>query len=173
MGIKVKKGKILVYRVFDIGSEIDLEKVEKLLEDKKTKERFKLDRKHNMSLFISMTPVAIQLGSVEMKLQDKKIQAELTAKVWHFGSASLCFQIPIEDGTSWDELIKISNWLENDDEVDVLAKAKILDFQQEISPAIPVLAEIIINEDYVTYFIQEVEGLSEPIIKHLSTQWMI
>jgi len=165
MGIKVKKGKILVYRVFDIGSEIDLEKVEKLLEDKKTKERFKLDRKHNMSLFISMAPVAIQLGAVEMKLQDKKIQAELTAKVWHFGSASLCFQIPIEDGTSWDELIKISNWLENDEEVDILAKTKILEFQQEISSAIPVLAEIIINEDYVTYFIQEVEGLPGPIIK--------
>ena len=61
METKVKKGKILVYRVFDIGSEIDLEKVEALFDDKKLKERFKLDRKHNMSLIISKSPVSVQL----------------------------------------------------------------------------------------------------------------
>ena len=66
MEIKIKKGKILVYRVFDIGSEVDLDKVEALFEDKKLKERFKLDRKHNMSLIISSSPLSIHLGSFEI-----------------------------------------------------------------------------------------------------------
>ena len=38
MEIKIKKGKILVYRVFDIGSEVDLDKVETLFKDKNLKD---------------------------------------------------------------------------------------------------------------------------------------
>jgi hypothetical protein len=163
MEISVKKGKILLYRVFDIGSEIDLEKVEVLFEEKQLKERFKLDRKHNMSLFISRPPVAIQLGAVEIKLVDKVVQAELLAKVWHFGTVSLCFQMPIEEGTAWGDLVKTANWIENDNEIEIFARNKSKEFQHNIKDAIPVLNEWTIYEDYVTYFIQEFEGLDVPL----------
>ncbi|HXH29498.1 MAG TPA: hypothetical protein VNJ01_01675 [Bacteriovoracaceae bacterium] len=163
MDIKIKKGKILVYRVFDIGSEIDLEKVEALFEDKKLKERFKLDRKHNMSLIISRSPVSVQLGSFEIGLQDARVAAELVAKVWHFGTVSLCFQIPIVEGTSWFELVKIASWIENDNEIEVLARSKAKEFQNDIKHAIPVLNEWIMNEDYVTYLVQEFDGFTGPL----------
>jgi hypothetical protein len=163
MEIKVKKGKILVYRVFDIGTEIDLEKVETLFEDKKLKERFKLDRKHNMSLIISNSPVSIQLGAVEVSFLDKKVSAELIAKVWHFGTVSLCFQIPIIEGTSWSELIKIASWIENDRELDIIARNTARDFRNDIQMAIPVINDWAINEDYVTYLIQEFENFDGPL----------
>jgi hypothetical protein len=164
MEIKVNRGKILVYRVFDIGSEIDLEKVEALFEDKKLKERFKLDRKHNMSLIISRSPVSIQLGTVELHFHDRLVTAELVAKVWHFGTVSLCFQIPIQAGTNWSELVKTASWIEKDNEIDLLARKKANEFQKDIIYAIPVLNDWVMNEDYVTYFIQEFEGLDVPII---------
>ena len=165
MEIKVKKGKILLYRVFDIGSEIDLEKVEALFEDKKLKERFKLDRKHNMSLIISKSPVSVQLGALDVKIMDIVQSCELVAKVWHFGTVSLCFQIPIFEGTTWDELIKIASWLEKDTAIDEIAKFKAKEFQTDIKYAIPVQNnDWSMNEDYVTYFIQEFEGFNEPLI---------
>jgi len=164
MEIKVKKGKILVYRVFDIGSEIDLEKVEALFEDKKLKERFKLDRKHNMSLIISKSPVSVQLGAIDVKIMDIVQTCELVAKVWHFGTVSLCFQIPIFEGTTWPELIKIASWMENDTALDEIAKIKAKEFQDDIKYAIPVTnTDWSMNEDYVTYFIQEFEGLKGPL----------
>lgn len=159
MDVKVKKGKILVYRVYDIGSEIDLEKVEALFEDKKLKERFKLDRKHNMSLIISRSPVSIQLGMVELKLVDKIVSAELIAKVWHFGTASLCFQIPIDEGTSWNDLVKVASWLEKDEGIENVARLKVKQFQGDVKNAISVVSEWETYEDYVTYFIQELDGL--------------
>lgn len=161
--IKVKKGKILLYRVFDIGSEIDLEKVESLFEDKKLKERFKLDRKHNMSLIISRSPVSIVLGPVEMNLMDRKVNAELIAKVWHFGTVSLSFQIPIDEGTRWSDLMKIANWIEKDNEIEDLAEARARQFQKDIRPAIPMVNAWTINEDYVMYYIQEFDGLDVPL----------
>lgn len=160
MEIKVKKGKILVYRVYDVGDEIDLEKVEALFEDKKFKERFKLDRKHNMSLIISKSPVSVQLGNIDLKVMDSVQNCELLAKVWHFGTLSLCFQIPITEGTSWQELIKIASWIENDTAIDEIARIKAKEFQTDIVSAIPVTNDIqAMNEDYVTYFIQEFDGL--------------
>jgi hypothetical protein len=163
MDIKVKKGKILVYRVFDIGSEVDLDKVETLFQDKKLKERFKLDRKHNMSLIISSSPLSVHLGSFEIRLLDKIVPAELIAKVWHFGTVSLCFQLPIAEGTSWLELLKTASWIENDEEIEIFARTKAKEFQNDIRSAIPVMTEWSINEDYVTYFIQELEGMKFPM----------
>jgi hypothetical protein len=163
MDIKIKKGKILVYRVFDIGSEIDLDKVELLFEDKRLKERFKLDRKHNMSLIISSSPVSVQLGTFDINVNDHKIPTELIAKVWHFGTVSLCFQIPIAEGTSWMDLVKTASWLEKDEEIDLFARAKAREFQHDIKNAIEMPTEWSMNEDYVTYFIQELDGLASPI----------
>lgn len=164
MEIKVNKGKILVYRVFDIGSEIDLEKVEALFEDKKLKERFKLDRKHNMSLIISKSPVSVQLGTIDVKIMDIIQSCELVAKVWHFGTVSLCFQIPIFEGTTWPELVKIASWLENDTALDEIAKNKAKEFQEDIKYAIPLASsDWSLFEDYVTYFIQEFQGLKGPL----------
>ncbi len=162
MEIKVKKGRILVYRVYDIGSEIDLDKVEALFEDKKLKERFKLERK-NKSLIISRTPVSIQLGTIELNFDDKKITADLTAKVWHFGTVSLCFQIPILPGTSWPELVETAAWLENDGEINHLAQSKAKEFQNDIRSAIATVTDWTWNEDYVIYFIQEFDGLDCPV----------
>ena len=169
MDVKIVRGKILVYRVFDIGSEIDLEKVEALFEDKKLKERFKLDRKHNMSLIISRSPVSIQLGSFELRLRNETVVAELIAKVWHFGTVSLCFQLPIPENTSWQELVKIASWLEYDEEIDLLARSKSKEFQVDIAAAIQGPNEWSMNEDYVTYYIQELSGM-EGRLESLSEQ---
>jgi hypothetical protein len=164
MEIKVKQGRILVYRVYDIGAEIDLDVVEALFQDKKLKERFKLERK-NKSLIISRTPVSIQLGTVELQLGSKRIMAELMAKVWHFGTLSLCFQIPIASGTSWLELVESAAWLEKDEEIDQLAHLKAKEFQKDITSAINGPTSWTMNEDYVIYFIQEFDGLDVPAIQ--------
>lgn len=164
MEIKVKKGKILLYRVYDIGSEIDLEKIESFFEEKRPKERLKLDRKHNMSLIISSTPVSVNLGQCELNLFDKKVTSELITKVWHFGAVSLCFEIPIEEGTTWSDLVKMASWIDKDQELDIFARKKAQEFQEEIKFAIPVLNFWDINEDYVTYFIQEFEGHEGPMV---------
>ena len=162
MEIKVKKGRILVYRVYDIGSEIDLDVVEKLFQDKKFKERFKLERK-NKSLIISRSPVSIHLGPVEFNLNEKRVVADLVAKVWHFGTLSLCFQIPIDEGTPWHRLVENAAWMEKDSAIDHVAHQKAKEFQTEIAPAIAKSTVWTMNEDYVIYFIQEFEGLTVPV----------
>jgi hypothetical protein len=161
MEIKVKKGRILVYRVFDIGAEIDLDVVEAHFQNKKLKERFKLERK-NKSLIISRAPISIQLGEVELVIKGRKVVADLVAKVWHFGTVSLSFQIPIEEGTSWLQLVETAAWMEKDEEIDRVAHVTALEFQADIGSAISLPTTWTMNEDYVIYFIQEFQGLDFP-----------
>ncbi len=163
-GVQVKKGKILVYRVFDIASEIDLVKVEKIFEQKNIQDRFKLDRK-NLSLIISNAPLRIQLGQIEMTIQNKVLPVDISAKVWHFGTLSLMFQIPIIEGTSWSDLVGVAAWLESDDQIDLQARTRAREFASTILSSVTLANDWDQYEDYVTYFIQELEGFTGKIIE--------
>jgi hypothetical protein len=157
----IKHGKILVYRVFDIASEIDLEKVIQLLQEKQNASRFKLDRNYKMSLVIPTAPVSVALGSVELSILDKNVSIEIEARVWHFGGLSLVFHIPIETGTNWTQLISIAQWIEKDQEIDLIARTKARFFQEQIKDSMQTLNEWSTFEDYVTFFIKEISGISE------------
>lgn len=163
--IVINKGKILVYRVFDIGSEIDLEKVIKLLEEKQGASRIKLDRNYKMSLVISHAPLTIHLGQMEVNFMNGVRIVELEARIWHFGGVSFAFHIPILEGTSWNQLLTMGQWLEKDKELDYIARAKAKELQETIKSAIPVLNDWSVNEDYITYYLQDVQGLEEGAIK--------
>lgn len=156
---KVLRGKILVYRFFEVGSEIDLNKVTLLMQQKQNTTRFRLDRPNKTSLVIADAPLIIHLGTTEMNLQGVKTQVELDISLWHFGGMSLCFHIPIPTGTKWSELVQTASWLDRDDEIEVLARTKARELQNEIKETIPVLNDWPSFEDYVVYFIQEIEGL--------------
>jgi len=160
MEVQVKKGKILIYRVFDLGPEIDLEKVEAVFNEN-LKEKFRLDRKHNSSLIISKSPTSIYLGKVSLSIRDEIFEASLFCKVWHFGTASLSFHIPVID-TPWSRLEEYSAALDASVEIDDIAKRKVKEFQNHIKDALPELNQWETFEDYITFFVEE---FSDPELK--------
>lgn len=160
MEVQIKKGKILIYRVFDLGPEIDLEKVEAVFNEN-LKEKFRIDRKHNSSLIISKSPTSIYLGKVSLSILDETFEASLFCKVWHFGTASLSFHIPVID-TLWSRLEEYSAALDASVEIDDIAKRKVKEFQHHIKDALPELNQWETFEDYITFFVEE---FSDPELK--------
>jgi hypothetical protein len=162
--VKIVRGKILVYRFFEIGSEVDLNKVTELMQQKQNMTRFRLDRPSKTSLVIATAPLIVHLGPTEIKLQDKTIMAELDVSLWHFGGMSLCFHIPIEANTSWNELVQMAGWVDRDQQIDMIARTIARDFQEEIKSTIPILNDWSSYEDYVVYFLQEITGVEDSAI---------
>lgn len=160
MKLQIKKGRILVYRVFDIGSEVSLDEVYRMLEQSGNLTRFKLDRNYKMSFVISNAPLTINLGTVEIPFFDKIIAVELTGRLWHFGTLSLSFNIPIQEGTTLEELTKIANFLENDEVLDGVARQRAKMFQDEIKSVLQTVTDWHMNEDYIIYFLQEIDGIN-------------
>lgn len=151
----VKKGRILVYRVYDIGEEIDLEKAEKILEQETTaRAKFRLNKLHQQAVIVSNDPLSVALGQYTYNDQGKEIVAEVSAKIWEFGTLSLTLDFPIAEGETIDGLRTFSDRLQNHEDLDVFARTKARELATQIKESMAKISEWDVFEDYILYFIE-------------------
>ncbi len=153
----ITKGRILLYRVYDIGEEVDLEGAEKILEQETTaRAKFRLKKINQQAVIVSNDPLSVILGGYQSKIETSMgfMQAEVSAKIWEFGTLSLTFDFPIPPDYSIDDLRIISDKLQNDEELDLFARAKARELTHQIKAAMAKINEWEVNEDYILYFIE-------------------
>lgn len=155
----ITKGRILVYRAYDVGEEIDLEKAEKILaETPTTRSKFRLKKMNRQAVIVSNDPLAITLGQYSYTAQGREFLFEMSAKLWDFGSLSLTFDYTIPEGTSMDELRALGSLIQEDEGIDEYARNKALEISHQVNAAIGKVNEIKeedFNEDYILYFIEK------------------
>ena len=151
----IKKGRILIYRVYDIGEEINLEKAEKILEEV-TPERakFRLKKINQQAVIVSNAPLLLSLGNYSYIDQSITYNCEVTAKIWEFGTLSLTFDFPIPAGTSIEELRLLSDKIQNYEILDIYARDKAHELGHQIKDSMAKINEWEVNEDYILYFIE-------------------
>jgi hypothetical protein len=160
----ILKGKILLYRVFDIGEEIDLEKTEKILvENPTSRSKFRLKKINQQAVIVSNDPLTIGLGPYQFTSENREFTAELSAKLWDFGTISLTFEFIIPENTSFDELRKISAIIQDYDELDTYARARAREFTAQIKDAMGKINDWEIYEDYTLYFIEKLSHTPEDL----------
>jgi hypothetical protein len=160
----ILKGKILLYRVFDIGEEIDLEKTEKILvENPTSRSKFRLKKINQQAVIVSNDPLTIGLGPYQFRSENREFTAELSAKLWDFGTISLTFEFIIPENTSFDELRKISAIIQDYEELDTYARARAREFTAQIKDAMGKINDWEIYEDYTLYFIEKLSHTPEDL----------
>lgn len=159
MTLKINKGSILVYRIFDIAEEVDLTKAASLLQDARLADPFRVPKYIDRGIVLKTRPLAFALPTTEVKTKTKKLNCQVLGKVRDFGVLSLIYEITLDPSTSWKELIDIASELEEGSEIDLVAKQKVEELSKLLSPALKKpLQEWDIFEDYIIYFLQEFEG---------------
>jgi hypothetical protein len=166
---QIRRGTILIYRVFDIAEEVDLRAVESVLSAAPASAsgtaRVTIARGRGNAVIIRNAPVRLNLGRVPVKIFDGIIQAEVLATVWDYGVLSLVFQIPIPEGTSWNSLIPKGAVLNGDvpgiEELNQLARDKAREITQLLKPALKRVNEWDVFEDYTIYFLEEISGVEK------------
>ena len=155
----ITKGRILVYRVFDIGEEVNLEKAEKILDETSTsRSKFRLKKINRQAVIVSNDPLSINLGTHTYIDQNQEFSCEISAKLWDFGTLSLTFEYQIPDGTSIDQLRALSLLIQHYDDLDIYAKARAIELGLQIQDAIGKINEIkesSVNEDFILYYIEK------------------
>ena len=162
--IKIKKGSILIYRVFDIAEEINLPRVEELLSSplKSTvRSRLKFTLTPRQTIIMRNAPVTLGLGESELMFQNDSVKAEVFAKIWDYGVVSIMFQIPIAEGTEWESLINISAKLEQDTLIDEAARFRTQELVKAINPALRDVHSWHEFEDYNIFFFEEIDGVKD------------
>lgn len=176
--LTVKRGSVLIYRVFDIADEIDLSAIEKLLSKDSSKTRLRLERRPKQALIMRNAPVRVYLGEVELKslgsLRDasylaalqQPLRVEAVATFWDYGVVSILFEAKIRSGAQWSELVALSDFLtlpEPSDELDRVGRQKAQELSQIIFSALKRPEDRSLAEDYVIFFLEDLEG-SEPSV---------
>jgi ribosomal protein L18E len=155
--LSIEKGKILIYRVFDIGEEINLSKLENLIQEKS--ERFKLNRDSKKAIIISDAPLGVSLGEEKIEIASQSYSFDVSAKVWTYGTLSITLQFSIPSSFSWSQLVELSQIFENASSIDQFAKNKAREFTQTATPAMKKTNEWDTYEDYVIYFVEKINGI--------------
>jgi hypothetical protein len=156
--VKVKKGSILVYRLFDVAEEINISAVDTILRNSQGPDRFNVPKYIDRAIVMKSPPVSFGLGQEKIIIQGRELTAQVFTKIRDFGVLSLIYQIYIEPGTRWDDLVKIASDLEEGSEIDTLARQQAKEITTAIHDALKKPSEWTSFEDYIIYFFEEFEN---------------
>ena len=158
--IKIKKGSIWIYRVFDIAEEISISQAEGLLRNSLGPDKFHVRKFIDRGLVMKKAPVSFGYGETSLPLKPSAVSADVLVKIREFGVLTLTYRIPIQAGTSWNQLISMAAQIEELNEIDEIAKNHCREVKAAILPALKGPSNWETFEDYITYFFEELEGAS-------------
>lgn len=155
--VRIKKGSVLIYRIFDVAEEINMSKMEPILRDSRGPDRFNVPKFIDRAIVMKNPPITFGLGEQRIQLKGREIKADVIAKIRDFGVLSLIYQIPIVSGTKWNDLIQLASDLEEGSEIDVVASGQAKEVADQIKGAMKKPNVWASFEDYIVYFIEEFE----------------
>ncbi len=150
-------GRILIYRVFDIGSDVNLEAAQKVFETTTTAQRFRLNRS-SKAMIINNAPLSLNIETSKYDVLGHPLDLDISAKIWHFGALSITMSFGIPKNISWNRLIELGNFLENDNNLHILATQKVSQILQSLNPERIQTTNWETYEDYICYFFKQLEG---------------
>lgn len=156
--VTIRSGRVIVCRMFDVAEEIDLAAVERIVREGTA--RLSIARGGAHAPIFRDAPVSITLATSQIRLGASRVAAETYVRLWNYGAISLQFHVPIRPGTTWDELIALAAVVEDDNDVDRVARLKAADVRATMTAALKLPHEPAAAEDYVVYVISSLEGAS-------------
>lgn len=150
-------GRILIYRVFDIGRDVNLELAQKIFETTSSAQRFRLNRS-SKAMIINNAPLSLNIETSKYDALGHPLDLEVSAKIWHFGALSITMTFGIPENISWNRLIELGNFLENDNNLHILAKQKVEQILLSMNPERIQTTNWETYEDYICYFFKKLDG---------------
>ena len=153
--IRIKSGKILIYRLYDVAQEIDLSGVEERLRE--VARRLKIERRPRSKAFeFSNPPVVFQLKSIEWESGGRRVPVNVHGKAYDFGVLSIILEVPLQNVT-------LSEFEET---AAIVSKSEALqeESRTHLDQAISALGSAIVGfnlsrfeEDYTVFFLEALE----------------
>ncbi len=149
-------GRAVVYRLFDVGDEIDLERAQRCLASN-SPDRVRPERGEAQALQISNPPITFALGSHSLQILEGHPGVELSARVFDFGVISLRARIEAPRGLTWPEFTRFGRAVDATDEIPQLLEQQAGLLVERLADAItkPRIADV--REDYVVYHLTDVQ----------------
>ena len=143
-----------MYRQFDVGGEIDLEKaIERLASS--SPERVRPVRGEAQALQISNPPITCALGTHSISIPERGLTLELSARIFDFGVVSLRARIEAGEEMTWPEFSAFGRAIDDAGEIPDLLEHQSWKLVERMGSAIakPQIADV--REDYTVYHLTD------------------
>lgn len=157
------KNSILVYRLFDIAEEINLEQVEEILAREHQASRMRLSRIRPKSIQFKNPPVAVELGDCPVTIGSRDINASFTGKIYDLGVIGIIMRIPLLAGTSYEEVKKLAVDLYNDNNIESVFFGMLDTIRKTLPGALVKEAYHGFIEDFTIFSFQEWDHSWDPV----------
>ncbi len=105
-----------------------------------------------------MPPLSLVIENSKYEALGNPLDLEITAKIWHFGALSVTLSFEIPTSMTWNRLIELGNFLENDANLHMLAKKRAEQIVQGMGPERLPSISWETYEDYICYFFRKIDG---------------
>ncbi|MBI1910558.1 MAG: hypothetical protein HYS21_00995 [Deltaproteobacteria bacterium] len=160
--LSVSKGRIIIYRLFDVALEINLGLIDQRKEGTK---RLRISKYPYMkALEFTNPPLSFELAPYKKTLFDREINVNVIAKAYDFGVISIAFDIPIPPDTAFSSLEEVAKELDTDSTIEDKAREYTIQLMESLGKAVisPEIKEGFV-EDYMIFFVEELgENLTIP-----------
>lgn len=143
-------GSAVVYRLYDVGYEVLLDRVPPLLSSDSVG-RARPTQREGQALLIRNPPVTVSLGIEPVVVRGETVRAEASARVFDFGVVSLRLRVPARPGLSWEEFADFGIAAGAGTSFTPVFERLLATLVHRLGPAIvrPTVASV--NEDYVVF----------------------
>lgn len=154
----VGKGRVLIYRLFDVALEIDLGIIDRL--QREGSKRLKISKyPYTKAIEFTNPPVSFELTPFTKELFGQDTRINVIAKAYDFGVISIAFDLPIPENTGFERLESVARELDTDSTIEEKARQYVVGLMESLSSAIisPEIKEGFV-EDYMIFHIERLYG---------------
>jgi len=151
--MKIKEGSIILYYSFDIASEIQLDKLEKVFGKKPVEAQLSYTKLTPKYIQYAQPPFIIRLGQKRIAVGDKEFDFKVSAKLYDFGVVNVKLSAPYSGDMG--ELAKISDKIVAVDELESEARRVVDKVKKEIADVLVKPVENPHFEDYIIFHVKE------------------
>ena len=145
----IRSGSLHLYRFFELGDAIDLERAQTFASAQTTMRWTPARVRHADSIHIAEPPLRICLGHVAVELAGARFEALLRASVYDLGVVALALVLPLPPATGWDMVADLfAAAQEPPAAVDACFQAALDEVEALIRPAISRPERSALVEDY-------------------------
>jgi hypothetical protein len=151
-------GSATMYRLVDVGYEIDLDRAAKELGDGGGGERVRPSRAHAELIEIRNPPVAARIGKRRIEVDGATMDVDVSAHLFDFGVCSLRLRATTETELPWSDFVAFGRRFDRSPEVAHAVEDEVALLVERILPAVDRPAMSSIVEDYSVFRIDRIAG---------------
>lgn len=156
-------GAVVLYRLYDVGYEIDLERALDFLaatpEDRETL-RLNLEQRQRVeaqAIRIKNPPITVALGTEQFEAAGRRHNAQVSARIFDFGVISLRMRCDLPGALGWSAVAPFGDSAELSRAAKPVFDRRLREFIDRIAPAIDRMQIAPVSEDYVVYRFTRIE----------------